>query len=271
MRNWDYRYCWLRDAAMTAQALVLLGSGDEAEALLRLDPPDHRGHRPGTRSGCTRCTQWTATSSAPRRSSRPCPGTPGRGRSGSATPPTGRCSSTCSARSPTCSAHSPTPRGGLEPTGRSSCMGDMVEAVARRWHEPDHGIWEARIPPRHHVYSKVMGWLTVDRALRVGDRHGMPARPGVGRAARQDRRGRARPRLARRGRRLHRRLRPPRDGRVVAVDRAVRAARRRRPALPRHGARDRGGAAQRADRLPVPLGRRPARARGRLPHLHAPG
>jgi GH15 family glucan-1,4-alpha-glucosidase len=56
-------------------------------------------------------------------------------------------------------------------------MGDMVEAVSRRWHEPDHGIWEARIPPRHHVYSKVMGWLTVDRALRIGERHGMPIDP----------------------------------------------------------------------------------------------
>src|SRR4029077_13038289 len=53
----------------------------------------------------------------------------------------------------------------------------MVQAVERRWHEPDHGIWEARLPPRHHVYSKVMGWLTVDRALRIGARHGVPVDP----------------------------------------------------------------------------------------------
>ena len=52
-----------------------------------------------------------------------------------------------------------------------------MEAVARRWHEPDHGIWEARLPPRHHVYSKVMCWLTVDRALEVQALRGEPARP----------------------------------------------------------------------------------------------
>ena len=46
----------------------------------------------------------------------------------------------------------------------------MVQAVERRWNEPDHGIWEIRLPPRHHVYSKIMCWLTVDRALSVADR-----------------------------------------------------------------------------------------------------
>ena len=48
---------------------------------------------------------------------------------------------------------------GATPTG--SGVQEMVHAVERRWHEPDHGIWEARMPPRHHVYSKVMCWLTV--------------------------------------------------------------------------------------------------------------
>src|SRR4029434_5778401 len=56
-------------------------------------------------------------------------------------------------------------------------MEEMVAAVQRRWHEPDHGLWEARLPPRHHVYSKVMCWLTVDRALYLGERHGMPVDP----------------------------------------------------------------------------------------------
>jgi GH15 family glucan-1,4-alpha-glucosidase len=45
----------------------------------------------------------------------------------------------------------------------------MVKAVERRWMEPDNGIWEIRKPPRHHVYSKVMCWATVDRAITVAD------------------------------------------------------------------------------------------------------
>ena len=45
---------------------------------------------------------------------------------------------------------------------------DMVAAVSRRWHEPDHGIWEERRPQRHHVHSKVMCWMAVDRAMCIG-------------------------------------------------------------------------------------------------------
>jgi trehalose 6-phosphate phosphatase len=46
----------------------------------------------------------------------------------------------------------------------------LVEAVAERWHEPDHGIWEIRAAPRHHVYSRVMCWVTVDRAISIAER-----------------------------------------------------------------------------------------------------
>jgi trehalose 6-phosphate phosphatase len=46
----------------------------------------------------------------------------------------------------------------------------MVRAVESRWHEPDHGIWEIRRPRRHHVHSKVMCWVTADRAVRIAER-----------------------------------------------------------------------------------------------------
>jgi trehalose-phosphatase len=175
VRNWDYRYCWLRDAAMSAQALVQLGSADEAEALLgwtrrviegtaghpeRLHPlysvdgnelgaeavietlPGYAGSRP-VRIGNAANRQVQLDVFGPVAD---------------------------------LIAHLADLRGGLEPW-HVALLNDMVEAVSRRWHEPDHGIWEARIPPRHHVYSKVMGWLTIDRALRVCERHGIPVDP----------------------------------------------------------------------------------------------
>jgi GH15 family glucan-1,4-alpha-glucosidase len=43
----------------------------------------------------------------------------------------------------------------------------MVEVVSERWQEPDHGIWEERLLPQHHVHSKVMCWMTVDRAIAL--------------------------------------------------------------------------------------------------------
>jgi trehalose 6-phosphate phosphatase len=46
---------------------------------------------------------------------------------------------------------------------------DLVQAVEIRWTEPDQGIWEVRSGPRHHVNSKVMCWVTVDRAVRVAE------------------------------------------------------------------------------------------------------
>jgi trehalose-phosphatase len=176
VRNWDYRYCWLRDAAMSAHSLVLLGSADEAEAMLdwtrqviegtaghpeRLHPlytvegnelgaeavieelPGYAGSRP-VRVGNAANRQVQLDVFGPVAD---------------------------------LLAHLADLRGGLDPW-HIDLMNNMVEAVSRRWHEPDHGIWEARIPPRHHVYSKVMGWLTVDRALRLGERHGMPVDPG---------------------------------------------------------------------------------------------
>ena len=42
-----------------------------------------------------------------------------------------------------------------------------VLAVSRRWNEPDHGIWQTRTGPRHHVYTKVMCWVAVDRAIEI--------------------------------------------------------------------------------------------------------
>jgi GH15 family glucan-1,4-alpha-glucosidase len=55
-------------------------------------------------------------------------------------------------------------------------MRGFADEVARRWTEPDAGIWEIRGDGAHHVHSKLMAWLALDRALRIADTHRTPAR-----------------------------------------------------------------------------------------------
>jgi GH15 family glucan-1,4-alpha-glucosidase len=45
----------------------------------------------------------------------------------------------------------------------------MVDAVTRRWNEADHGIWEIRDRPRHHIHSRMMCWLALDRAVSLAE------------------------------------------------------------------------------------------------------
>ncbi len=175
LRNWDYRYCWLRDAAFSAQALVMLGSGAEAEALLAwtsriiANTAGHpeRLHPLYTVDGLELGAEAVIETLPGYAGSRPV-------RVGNAA----NRQVQLDVFGPIADliAHYADLRGGLD-AEHIALMGDMVEAVSRRWHEPDHGIWEARIAPRHHIYSKVMGWLTVDRALRLGEQHGMPVQP----------------------------------------------------------------------------------------------
>jgi GH15 family glucan-1,4-alpha-glucosidase len=44
---------------------------------------------------------------------------------------------------------------------------DVVDTVAQRWGQPDHGVWELRGGPRHYVYSKAMCWIALDRGIRL--------------------------------------------------------------------------------------------------------
>ena len=53
-------------------------------------------------------------------------------------------------------------------------MRGFADQVARRWREPDAGIWEIRGDGAHHVHSKLMAWLALDRALRIAATHRTP-------------------------------------------------------------------------------------------------
>jgi GH15 family glucan-1,4-alpha-glucosidase len=55
-------------------------------------------------------------------------------------------------------------------------IASFADAVASQWREPDAGIWEIRGPAAHHVHSKLMAWLALDRALRIASTRRTPAR-----------------------------------------------------------------------------------------------
>ena len=172
IRNWDYRYCWLRDAAMTARVLVDLGSLEEAEALLRWVDGciDRTGGHPErlhplyTVEGLELGPEAVIDTLPGYAGSRPV-------RVGNAAnrqiqldvfgPIADLVAAVAQAR-------------GFVRDSDWHVVQEMVRAVERRWHEPDHGIWEARMAPRHHVYSKVMCWLTVARGIEVQELRGEP-------------------------------------------------------------------------------------------------
>ncbi|MEH1013590.1 trehalose-phosphatase [Micromonospora sp. CPCC 206060] len=175
VRNWDYRYCWLRDAAMTARVLVDLGSITEAEGLLRwvdgcierTGGHPERLHPLYTVDGYELGAEAVIDTLPGYAGSRPV-------RVGNLANHQlqldvfGPIADLLAAVADL--------RGSVRET-EWRVLESMVEAVRRRWHEPDHGLWEARLPPRHHVFSKVMCWMTVDRALHVVRRHGNEDRP----------------------------------------------------------------------------------------------
>lgn len=164
VRNWDYRFVWLRDAALSAASLARLGSTGEGMALLdwvlrivenlehpeRLRPlylvtggelgaegeigelPGYRGSRP-VRVGNAASRQVQLDVFGPLVDLMLL-----LGRSGE----------------PLSSEH------------WRLCQA-LVGAVERRWHEPDHGIWEIRAAARHHVHSKAMCWLTLERGAAL--------------------------------------------------------------------------------------------------------
>jgi len=47
-----------------------------------------------------------------------------------------------------------------------------IDYVCAHWHEPDHGIWEMRAPEQHHVFSKLMCWVALDRGLLIAEHEG---------------------------------------------------------------------------------------------------
>ncbi len=164
VRNWDYRFCWPRDGAMSATALLRLGAPGPGLKLLDWI----LGILDQCEPGSLMCPVYTVSGGHI--------GAEGeigelRGYRGSRPVRVGN----AAAHQVQLDVFGPiaelvallAERGAALSAEHWRLSDAMVSAVERRWQEPDHGIWEVRRSRQHHVHSKVMCWQTVDRALAV--------------------------------------------------------------------------------------------------------
>ncbi|MFF0311620.1 glycoside hydrolase family 15 protein [Streptosporangium sp. NPDC004379] len=169
VRNWDYRFCWLRDATMTLDALIGAGylgeardwrawllraiagraqdlqimysvSGERRLTELELDwLPGYEGSRP-VRIGNGAVTQLQLD-----------------------------------VYGEVMNSLHLSRASGMEPDDRAwTIQLELMDYVEAHWDEPDEGLWEVRGPRRHFTHSKVMCWVAVDRAIRQAEDFGRP-------------------------------------------------------------------------------------------------
>ncbi len=166
-RNWDYRYCWLRDATLTLESLMRGGFYGEALAwrdwLVRAAAGDVNQlqimYGP---AGERRLSEWEVDWLP--------------GYEGSAPVRVGNAASgqfqldvygeVLSALYESCMV------GSQVSASAWDLQIALVQFVADHWEDPDDGIWEVRGPRRHFTHSKVMAWVAVDRAVRTIEEYG---------------------------------------------------------------------------------------------------
>jgi len=163
-RNWDYRYCWLRDTAFTLLVLLRAGYRDEAVEwrrwLLRAvaGAPDQVQTIYGI-SGEREITEWTADWLPGYENSRPV-------RIGNAA--SGQFQLDVFGEVASALARMPEAEDDIR-MSVSDLVGALVNHLCDVWQFPDSGIWEVRGGPRHFVHSKVMAWVAVDRGIQVAE------------------------------------------------------------------------------------------------------
>jgi len=168
VRNWDYRYCWPRDASLAAHALLRLGSQSEAMRLLDwcLNIVDNKVESADRLQPLYTITGHEVTPEADL--------TELNGYGGSRPVRVGNAASRqvqLDVFGPVVDlVHDLLEHGAPLSSEHWRLVESMVTAVAHRWIEPDHGIWEMRMERRHHVHSKAMCWVTADRGARIAER-----------------------------------------------------------------------------------------------------
>jgi GH15 family glucan-1,4-alpha-glucosidase len=168
-RNWDYRFCWVRDATLTLLALMNAGYYEEAQCwrdwLTRAvaGRPEQMEVMYGV-AGERRLTEWAVDWLPGYEQSAPV-------RIGNAAYTQLQLDVFGEIMD---SLHQGR-RGGLP---ASETGWDVQIALLRHlekiWREPDHGIWEVRSKPMHFTYSKAMVWVAFDRAAKSAEMFGLP-------------------------------------------------------------------------------------------------
>ncbi|MER5366708.1 glycoside hydrolase family 15 protein [Streptomyces sp. NPDC002722] len=169
-RNWDYRYTWLRDAAITLSSLLRTGYREEARAwrewLLRAVAGDPENLQimygiAGERELGEAELDWLPgyENSGPVRVGNGAAGQLQLDVYGEVTE----------------ALHLAHMTGLTRNDYATGLQLKLIEYLGKHWDEPDEGIWEVRGPRRHFVHSKVMAWVAVDRTIKLiesGDAEG---------------------------------------------------------------------------------------------------
>ncbi len=164
IRNWDYRYCWLRDAAFTLQALIATGFRREAHAfrdwMLRAvaGAPSQVQIMYGC-AGERRLTEQLLPWLPGYVGSRPV-------RIGNAAVDQLQLDIYGEVMETFHDAHR---LGILDQPGEWRLERGIMDYLESHWSQPDDGLWEVRGEPRHFTHSKVMTWVAVDRAIRTAE------------------------------------------------------------------------------------------------------
>jgi alpha,alpha-trehalase len=181
VRNWDYRFVWLRDAAFTLAALDAVGHGREADAFMRFVKRVCRheggGHLQimygidGRRDLVERQLEHLSGYLGSR------PVRVGNGAVGQLQLDVyGEVLETADLW-----------RRNHEMTaGTWRVLRGLVDWVSRNWHLPDSSIWEVRGEVRHYVFSKVMSWVALDRGIRMAEELSLETETRVWREARDE-------------------------------------------------------------------------------------
>ncbi len=168
-RNWDYRYCWIRDSSFTLEALLQVGCSSEATSFFWWFMHATQLTLPRLRvfyrlDGGARAPERALPLAGYRGSA---PVRVGNGAAGQLQ---------LDAYGELLDTAFVYARKGY-PLGRDigRDLARVADFVCERWREPDAGIWEVRADPRHHTQSKAMCWVALDRALRLAETGQVPA------------------------------------------------------------------------------------------------